>query len=182
MVRGRQKRTVEVVSGTALWHSTGLPAVPLRWALIRNPQGGSDTQALCYAPTSMPNRSRSSPGSSGVGRWKALSRKYANALASKPSDIGRRGRLGGLPRRCWGSSRWLRSSLTLRRRGCPTLCDGRHGTTSLIQPSPMLWRWCEKSCGRRRRLFAGRLGRPRRYKSPTGVRGKAITDAVCYTA
>jgi hypothetical protein len=28
---------VEVVSNTALWYSTGLPAVPLRWVLIRDP-------------------------------------------------------------------------------------------------------------------------------------------------
>lgn len=43
---GREKRTVKVVSGTAVWHSTGLPAVPLRWVLIRDPQGEFDTQAL----------------------------------------------------------------------------------------------------------------------------------------
>jgi DDE superfamily endonuclease len=43
---GRKERTVEVVSGTALWHSTGLPAVPLRWVLIRDPQEGFATQAL----------------------------------------------------------------------------------------------------------------------------------------
>jgi len=43
---GRQKRTVEVVSGTAVWHSTGLPAVPLRWVLIRDPQEEFQIQAL----------------------------------------------------------------------------------------------------------------------------------------
>ena len=43
---GREERTVEVVSGTAVWYSTGLPAVPLRWVLIRDPQGEFDTQAL----------------------------------------------------------------------------------------------------------------------------------------
>jgi hypothetical protein len=43
---GREKRIVEVVSATAVWHSTGLPAVPLRWVLIRDPQGEFDTQAL----------------------------------------------------------------------------------------------------------------------------------------
>ncbi len=37
---------VEAVSETAIWHSTGLPAVPLRWLLIRDPQGEFDTQAL----------------------------------------------------------------------------------------------------------------------------------------
>jgi hypothetical protein len=43
---GSKKRTVEVVSGTAVWHSTGLPAVPLRWVLIRDPQKEFETQAL----------------------------------------------------------------------------------------------------------------------------------------
>ena len=43
---GEGERTVEVVSQTALWYSTGLPAVPLRWVLIRDPQGGFETQAL----------------------------------------------------------------------------------------------------------------------------------------
>ena len=43
---GEAERTVEVVSETALWYSTGLPAVPLRWVLIRDPEGGFETQAL----------------------------------------------------------------------------------------------------------------------------------------
>ena len=43
---GSAERTVEIVSDTAVWHSTGLPAVPLRWILIRDPQGEFRTQAL----------------------------------------------------------------------------------------------------------------------------------------
>src|SRR5215203_5220888 len=43
---GSKKRTVEVVCGTALWHSTGLPAVPLRWMFIRDPKEEFTTQAL----------------------------------------------------------------------------------------------------------------------------------------
>ncbi len=43
---GSEERTVEIVSDTAVWHSTGLPAVPLRWVLIRDPQGEFRTQAL----------------------------------------------------------------------------------------------------------------------------------------
>jgi hypothetical protein len=46
---------VEIVSETALWYSTGLPAVPLRWVLIRDPRGVFRTQAvlctdLCVDP------------------------------------------------------------------------------------------------------------------------------------
>jgi hypothetical protein len=39
---------VEIVSNIAIWYSTGLPAVPLRWVLIRDPQEEEEfeTQAL----------------------------------------------------------------------------------------------------------------------------------------
>jgi DDE superfamily endonuclease len=43
---GKARRSVEVVSRTAIWYSTGLPAVPLRWVLIRDPHEGFETQAL----------------------------------------------------------------------------------------------------------------------------------------
>src|SRR5215211_5615529 len=43
---GKQKRTIEIVSKRALWYSTGLPVVPLRWVLIRDPQEEFQTQAL----------------------------------------------------------------------------------------------------------------------------------------
>jgi hypothetical protein len=45
---GRRKRTVEVVSATVVWHGTGLPAVPLRWVLIRDPHEEFATQALFW--------------------------------------------------------------------------------------------------------------------------------------
>ena len=37
---------VEISSQSAVWYSTGLFAVPVRWVLIRDPQGGFKTQAL----------------------------------------------------------------------------------------------------------------------------------------
>jgi hypothetical protein len=43
---GGQARAVEIVSDTAIWYSTGLPAVPLRWVLIRDPREEFDPQAL----------------------------------------------------------------------------------------------------------------------------------------
>ena len=42
----RGKRMVEVVSQTAVWYSTGLPAVPVRWVLIRDPKEEFKPQAL----------------------------------------------------------------------------------------------------------------------------------------
>jgi hypothetical protein len=43
---GTSARTVEIVSATAVWYHSGLPPVPLRWVLIRNPQRHFATQAL----------------------------------------------------------------------------------------------------------------------------------------
>ena len=37
---------VEIASQTAMWYSTGLFAVPLRWVLIGDPDGRFKTQAL----------------------------------------------------------------------------------------------------------------------------------------
>jgi MYXO-CTERM domain-containing protein len=43
---GSRDRMVELASNTAVWYSTGLFAVPVRWVLIRDPQGEFKTQAL----------------------------------------------------------------------------------------------------------------------------------------
>jgi hypothetical protein len=43
---GSGERMVEVASQTAVWYSTGLFAVPVRWVLIRDPEGGFKPQAL----------------------------------------------------------------------------------------------------------------------------------------
>jgi hypothetical protein len=43
---GSEERTVEIASETAVWYSMGLPAVPVRWVLIRDPEGGFGPQAL----------------------------------------------------------------------------------------------------------------------------------------
>jgi hypothetical protein len=43
---GSEDRTVEIASATAVWYSTGLFAVPVRWVLVRDPEGGFEPQAL----------------------------------------------------------------------------------------------------------------------------------------
>jgi hypothetical protein len=43
---GRGERTLETVSDTAVWYHTGLPPVPLRWVLIRDPEADVPPQAL----------------------------------------------------------------------------------------------------------------------------------------
>jgi hypothetical protein len=52
---GRGERAVEVASDTAVWYHTGLPPVPLRWALIRDPHDTFEPQALlCTDPEVAP--------------------------------------------------------------------------------------------------------------------------------
>ena len=59
---GSGDRTVEIASQTAVWYSTGLFAVPIRWVLwCATPKDGSRRRPSC-APTSRPIRRRSSPG------------------------------------------------------------------------------------------------------------------------
>jgi len=54
---GGGERSVEIVSETALWYSTGLPAVALRWVLIRDPREEFESQALlCTDPSADPAR------------------------------------------------------------------------------------------------------------------------------
>ncbi len=43
---GETNRTIEIVSDTALWDSTGQPPVPVRWVLIRDPDDAFPSQAL----------------------------------------------------------------------------------------------------------------------------------------
>jgi hypothetical protein len=43
---GQGRKEVEIVSNTAVWYHHGLPALPIRWVLIRDPKGNFKTQAL----------------------------------------------------------------------------------------------------------------------------------------
>jgi DDE superfamily endonuclease len=43
---GEGDRAVELCSGTAIWRHAGLPVVPIRWVLLRDPQRRFDPQAL----------------------------------------------------------------------------------------------------------------------------------------
>jgi hypothetical protein len=48
---GEGRRTVEIVSDTAVWYHGGKPPLPIRWVLIRDPTGKFKPQALlCTAP------------------------------------------------------------------------------------------------------------------------------------
>jgi len=43
---GQGRTTVELASGTAVWYHAGKPPVPIRWVLIRDPEGKFKTKAL----------------------------------------------------------------------------------------------------------------------------------------
>ncbi len=52
---GEGERTVEVSTNTAVWRHGGMPVVPIRWVLVRDPLGRFDSQALlCTDPTQDP--------------------------------------------------------------------------------------------------------------------------------
>ena len=43
---GEGERIVELCSGTAVWRHAGMPVVPIRWVLVRDPLGRFEPQAL----------------------------------------------------------------------------------------------------------------------------------------
>jgi hypothetical protein len=52
---GAGERTIEITSATAVWQHGGLPVVPIRWVLIRDPLNRFVPQALlCTDPTRDP--------------------------------------------------------------------------------------------------------------------------------
>ena len=156
---GSAERTVEIVSDTAVWHSTGLPAVPLRWVLIRDPQGEFRTQALlCTDLGTDPGR---------IIGW--FVRRWQMETTFREVQQ----RLGFETQRHW-------SELAIRRVGpallalfsMVTLFAHQH-MKSKNPTSVRRTAWYHKrdptfsdalalvgSCGLRRRLFAGRPQRP----------------------
>ena len=51
---GGVMRQVELASGTAVWYHSAMPVVPLRWVLIRDPEGKFEPQALLSTEQSNP--------------------------------------------------------------------------------------------------------------------------------
>jgi len=43
---GHRPTQVEITSNTAVWYHSGMPAVPIRWVLIRDPNQKFETRAL----------------------------------------------------------------------------------------------------------------------------------------
>jgi hypothetical protein len=77
---GSGERTVEVASATAVWYSTGLPAVPIRWVLVRDPKGEFATQALvCTELGARPEQ---------IVRWFVLGWQMETTFQEAPRHLG----------------------------------------------------------------------------------------------
>lgn len=50
---GQREREVEIVSDTAVWYHPGLPPLPIRWVLIRDPRGEFKTQSILSTDLSL---------------------------------------------------------------------------------------------------------------------------------
>ena len=51
------ERTLDLCSGVAVWYRPGMPAVPIRWVLLRDPRRRFDPQALlCTDPAEAPEQ------------------------------------------------------------------------------------------------------------------------------
>ena len=54
---GEVRRTIEIASATAVWYHKGMPAVPIRWVVIRDPKGKFKPHALlCTQLAAQPER------------------------------------------------------------------------------------------------------------------------------
>ena len=152
---GGGERTVEVASETALWYHAGLPPVPLRWVLIRDPWGEFAPQALlCTDPAAEPAR---------ILSWFVL-RWQVEATFQEA-----RRHLGVETQRQWSDLAIQRTtSALLGLFSLVTLFAHRRMTRQSvkalrqaaryrkpIRPSPTHSRWCGGSCGQRG-FFAGR--------------------------
>jgi hypothetical protein len=44
---GARERVVQLVSATAVWYHSGMPALPIRWVLVRDPKRSSNPKPGC---------------------------------------------------------------------------------------------------------------------------------------
>ncbi len=99
------QRTIEVATATAVWYHGGLPAVPIRWVLIRDPAGRFEPQALLSTALDVPAHQ--------IVEWFVLRwqldvtfHEVRTHLASKPSANGPIWRSSAQPPPCSRSFHW----------------------------------------------------------------------------
>jgi DDE superfamily endonuclease len=178
---GTKKRTVEVVSGRAVWHSTGLPAVPLRWVLIRDPQEEFKTQALLCTDLSV---EEGQVISWFVRRWQ---------MEATFQEV--RQRLGFETQRQWSDLAIRRTAPALlglfslvtlfaNRRTAPSKANAVRRTAWYDKPRPTFsdaLALVRKDLWAQEETFHGSPPRDDMVKVPRGF-VERLTDAVCYAA
>ena len=142
---GRTNRIVEVTTGTAVWYHGGLPPVPIRWLLVRDPTGELQPQAfLCTDLAAAPvdilqwfvsrwqlevtfQESRAHLGVETQRQWSGLAIPRVKPV----------GRPCAPPRRCSDSSRSSPSGRTTSQPGGRSLPEPRPGTRRCTALSAM---------------------------------------------
>ncbi len=173
---------VETASRTAVRHSTGLPAAPLRWVLIRDPRGGFDAQALLCADLSADPRR--------VVSW------FARRWRTETTFQEVRRRLGFEAQRHWSETAIRRTAPALPALFSAVAPLAHQKGSRMPQAARGAGPWCEKE----RPTFSGALAVVRKElwaRQEAGFRGSVpesgmvkvprgfmerLTDAVCYAA
>jgi hypothetical protein len=136
---GEPERVVEIISDTAVWYHTGLPPVPIRWVLVRDPLGKFEPRALrCTDLEVAPQQ---------VLAWFMLRWRVEVTFQEARAHLGLETQpqwsdlaiARALPRPCWDCSRWLPCWPTgwVLRKGCRYARP--RGTRKRSLPSLMLW-------------------------------------------
>jgi len=168
---GRAAKRLDVTTGTAVWYHSGMPIVPLRWVLVRDPEGDLDPKALpLYGPGRRPDgraalvrpaleRGSHLRGSAG-GRGSAGASGCGNATAVvRPRHLAHHAVSAGplLAGGTDGSASWSTGA------SCES---GRApGIRKSKPPSPVRSRQCGERCGEGR-VFRCPIRPPRPLKSP----------------
>ena len=139
-------RTLGLTSQTAVWYRSGKPPVPLRWVLVRDPQGEFTPQALlCTDPSADPTQILEWF----VLRWQleVISRRCGRIWAWRPSASGRTGHRRTTPI-LMGLFSWTTLAAHLPRINVGAIIGGRGGTTAYAAPtsSPTSAWWMSVSC------------------------------------
>ena len=85
---GNTGRRIQFCSGIAIWYHGGLPPAPIRWVLIRDPEGRFDSLALlCTDPKAKPLDIIADYVTSAVKAADGNIRKAARQLEISPSTL-----------------------------------------------------------------------------------------------
>jgi hypothetical protein len=101
---GERARELDITSGTALWYHPGLPALPMRWVLVRDVAGEHEPQAFLCTERRL-SLLTSCACSCGAGRWRSRLPRCAGISAWRRSVNGPTRPLPAPPHRCLPCSR-----------------------------------------------------------------------------